>query len=35
MANGLLERGHNVTGIYYAKANIDHENYREILIPDT
>jgi len=30
----LLSRGHLVTGAYYASANIKHENYTEILLPD-
>ena len=34
LAEGLLENGHNVTSLYYAKSNIIHENYKEILIED-
>ena len=30
----LYSRGHLVTGAYYASANIKHENYTEILLPD-
>ncbi|XP_023320254.1 UDP-glucuronosyltransferase 2B19 [Eurytemora carolleeae] len=30
----LLERGHEVTGVYYGSAKIQHENYTELQIPD-
>lgn len=33
-AMNLYSRGHLVTGAYYASANIKHENYTEILLPD-
>ena len=34
LAEGLVEYGHRVTTVFYAKSNIVHENYKEILIED-
>jgi len=34
LAEELLSRGHEVTGVYYASAKIRHENYTEIVTAD-
>ena len=34
LAEGLVQHGHKVTTVFYAKSNIVHENYKEILIED-
>ena len=34
LAKALLENGYKVTTVFYAKMNIVHENYNEILIQD-
>ena len=34
LAEGLVQNGHKVTSVFYAKSKIDHENYKEILIED-
>ena len=34
LAKALLENGYKVTTVFYAKTNIVHENYDEILIED-
>ena len=34
LVEGLLERGHQVTTVFYVKTSIVHENYTEILIKD-
>ena len=34
LAMTLLENGYTVTTVFYAKSNIVHENYNEILIED-
>ena len=34
LVEGLLERGHQVTTVFYVKTNIIHENYTEVLIKD-
>ena len=34
IVEGLLDQGHEVTGIFYASAKIQHENYTEILVPN-
>ena len=34
LAEGLLEHGHKVTTVFFARSNIVHENYTEILIQD-
>lgn len=34
LAEGLVDHGHKVTSLFYAKSNIMHENYTEILIED-
>ena len=34
LAEGLVENGHRVTTVFYAKSNLVHENYKEILIED-
>ena len=34
VAQALLEHGYEVTTVFYAKSNIVHENYNEILIED-
>ena len=35
LAKALLENGYKVTTVFYAKMNIVHENYNEILIKDS
>ena len=32
LAQGLLDHGYTVTTVFFAKSNIVHENYNEILI---
>ena len=32
IVEGLLDKGHKVTGVYFSSAKISHENYTEILI---
>ena len=34
LVKGLLERGHQVTTVFYVKTNIVHQNYTEIFIKD-
>ena len=34
LAQGLLDHGYMVTTVFFAKSNIEHENYNEILIED-
>ena len=34
LAEGLVEKGHLVTSVFYAKSNIINENYKEILVKD-
>ncbi len=34
LAQALLDHGYIVTTVFYAKSNIIHENYNEILIED-
>ena len=34
LAKELVENGYTVTTVFYAKSNIVHENYNEILIED-
>ena len=34
LAEGLVQYGHKVTAVFYAKSKLDHENYTEILIED-
>ena len=34
LAEGLVEQGHQVTSVFYAKSNIKNENYKEILVED-
>ena len=34
LVEGLLERGHQVTTVFYVKTNIVHQNYTEIFIKD-
>jgi hypothetical protein len=34
VAEGLVEHGHQVTSVIYAKSNIVNDNYKEILIED-
>ena len=34
LVEGLLERGHQVTTVFYVKTSIVHESYTEILIKD-
>ena len=34
LAEGLVQHGHKVTAVWYAKSKIVHENYKEILIED-
>ena len=34
LAEGLVEQGHQVTSVIYAKSNIVNDNYKEILIED-
>ena len=34
IVEGLLDQGHEVTGIFYASAKIQHENYTEVLVPN-
>ena len=34
MVESLLEKGHEVTGLYYNPSKIVHENYTEILVPN-
>lgn len=34
LAEELLHRGHQVTGVFYRSAQITHPNYTEVLIPD-
>ena len=33
LAQELVERGHQVTGIFYASLNLEHRNYTEIVLP--
>ena len=35
LAQALLDHGYTITTVFYAKSNIIHENYNEILIEDT
>ena len=35
LAKALLENGYKVTTVFYAKMDIVHENYNEILIKDS
>ena len=34
LLEGLVEQGHLVTSVFYAKSNIKNKNYKEILIED-
>ena len=34
LAEGLVQHGHKVTAVWYAKSKIHHENFREIFIED-
>ena len=34
LVEGLVEQGHLVTSVFYAKSNIKNKNYKEILVED-
>ena len=34
VVEGLLEKGHHVTGVFFSSSKIVHPNYTEILVPN-